>query len=64
MTNGTLEDKNHPYRESKTYNKLVVGVRCPYNEAIIDENRIEQALRAAFGIPDLEVISVTFEVAG
>jgi hypothetical protein len=57
-----IEDKNHAFREAPTKNKLVVLLKCPYNEAIIDENRIESALRAAFAVPDLEVTSITFEI--
>jgi hypothetical protein len=56
-----IESKNHEHREAVSTNRLRVLIRCPYNEAIIDENRIEEALRAATGVPDLVVTSVTFE---
>lgn len=58
-----IEAKNHAFREGKTSNKLVVMLDCPYHEAIIDEVRIESALRAALAVPDLEVTSVSFEVS-
>jgi hypothetical protein len=63
MAETPIEDKNHAYREPATENRLVVVCRCPYNEAIIDENRIESALRAAFAVPDLQVTAVQFEVS-
>jgi hypothetical protein len=64
MPKNQIEAKNHDYREPKTLNRLIVDVICPYHEAIIDENRLEEALRAATGVPDLEVQNVRFEVYG
>lgn len=61
---GDITEKNHPYREPKARNELTVNLICPYHEAIIDENRIETALRQALAVPDLEVRFVTFEVKG
>ena len=57
-----IEAKDHAFREKATRNRLSVLLTCPYNEAIIDETRIESALRAAFGVPDLEVKYVRFEI--
>jgi hypothetical protein len=62
MAQSQLDDKNHDHREGFSRNRLVVVVECPYHEAIIDENRIEQALRAATAVPDLRVRTVGFEV--
>jgi hypothetical protein len=53
--------KKHPHREPKSINLLKVKLVCPYNEAIIDENRIEQALRNATGVEDLYVQEISFE---
>lgn len=57
-------DKEHPHREVKTLNNLSIMLRCPYNEAILDDNRMESALRAATGVPDLEVRCMSFEIVG
>ena len=61
---GDVSEKNHAFREVKSSNLLTVRVVCPYHEAIIDENRIEQALRQALAVPDLVVRTVTFDVDG
>lgn len=55
-----VEAKNHDFREPKGNHLLQIWVECPFNEAIISENRIEQAIRAATGVPDLVVTSVDF----
>ena len=55
---GDISGKNHPHREPKRKNRLSIEVFCPHFEAIIDENRIETALRNALAVPDLEVRSV------
>lgn len=57
-----LDAKKHDHREKPSRNRLLVILECPYHEAIIDENRLEQALRAATAVPDLRVSSVQFEV--
>jgi hypothetical protein len=62
MANGSIEDKRNPHREPEAANELKVTVVCPYHEAIIDENRIESALRAALGVPDLRVTAISFSM--
>ena len=59
-----IEAKNHAHREVSTQNELRIILRCPYHEAIIDENRLETALRNATGVPDLSVLTVEFKVNG
>lgn len=55
-----IDAKNHAFREEATVNQLTIVFKCPPNEAIIDENRIEEALRAATAVPDLDVKSVDY----
>lgn len=62
LAEGDVTAKDHPFREAKTNNRLEVTFISPFNEAIIDENRIESALRNAFGVPDLEVKTVKYEL--
>lgn len=62
MPRTPIEAKDHAFREKDSANLLQVSLTCPYHEAIIDEVRIESALRAALGVPDLVVTSIKFEV--
>jgi hypothetical protein len=60
MNTGDITEKNHAFREPKGLNRLTIIMENPHNEAIIDENRLEQALRLATGVPDLVVKDVEY----
>lgn len=61
MSKSQIDAKNHDFREKVTLNELTIVFKCPPNEAIINENRIESALRAATAVPDLEVKSINYK---
>jgi hypothetical protein len=52
-----------PKREPAIMCELKVGLSVPYHEAIIDDLRLQKALREALNVHDLIVYSVNFEAS-